>query len=251
MSIHIKLITPITATGLRKSEHLDILTSKELKVTASQIDIGPASIECEYEEAMSQPGTILKIIDAEKEGCDGVVIDCMGDPGLQAARECVSIPVIGPCETAMHYASMLGHKFSVLTVLERTIPLIENLSLLYGVSSKVASITPVNIPVLELEDDLDYTLNRMTEVSIDTIKNDYASVIIFGCTGMLGCADALKSKLLEKGYDVPVIDPIPLAVQTAYTCAKLKLSQSKHSYPMPPEKGMVGFGDPKIKLAKG
>ena len=75
--------------------------------------------------------------------------------------------------------------------------------------------------------------------------------IIFGCTGMLGCADALKNKLLEKGYDVPVIDPIPLAVQTAYTCAKLKLSQSKHSYPMPPEKGMVGFGEPKIKLAKG
>ena len=200
---------------------------------------------------MCQPDTILKIIEAEKEGCDAVVIDCMGDPGLQGARECVSIPVIGPCETAMHYASMFGHKFSVLTVLERTVPLIENLSLLYGVSSKIASVTPVNIPVLELEDDLDYTLNRMTEVSIDTIKNDYASVIIFGCTGMLGCADALKSKLLEKGYDVPVIDPIPLAVQTAYTCAKLKLSQSKHSYPMPPEKGMVGFGNPKIKLAKG
>ena len=247
MSIHIKLITPITATGLRKSEHLDILTSSELKVTASQIEMGPNSIECEYEEAMSQPGTILKIIEAEKEGCDGVVIDCMGDPGLQGARECVTIPVIGPCETAMHYASMLGHKFSVLTVLERTVSLIENLSLLYGISSKVASITPVNIPVLELEDDLDYTLNRMTEVSINTIKNDHASVIIFGCTGMLGCADALKSKLMEKGYDVPVIDPIPLAVQTAYTCAKLKLSQSKHSYPMPPEKGMVGFGESKIK----
>ena len=158
--------------------------------------------------------------------------------------------MIGPCETAMHYASMLGHKFSVLTVLERTVPLIENLSLLYGVSTKVASVAPVNIPVLELENDLDYTLNRMTEVSVETIKNDNASVIIFGCTGMLGCADALKSKLMEKGYDVPVIDPIPLAVQTAYTCVKLKLSQSKHSYPMPPEKGMVGFGDPKLQGIK-
>ena len=43
-----------------------------------------------------------------------------------------SIPVIGPCETAMHYASMLGHKFTVLTVLERTKPLIENLSKILG-----------------------------------------------------------------------------------------------------------------------
>ena len=249
--IDVRVVSPITTKGFRKKSDLFPLGGDIFKVSASQIDIGPASIESEFDEAMCQPDTILKIIEAEKEGCDGVVIDCMGDPGLQGARECVSIPVIGPCETAMHYASMLGHKFSVLTVLERTVPLIENLSLLYGVSSKVASVTPVNIPVLELEDDLNYTLNRMTEVSIDTIKNDYASVIIFGCTGMLGCADALKSKLLEKGYDVPVIDPIPLAVQTAYTCAKLKLSQSKHSYPMPPEKGMVGFGNPKIKLAKG
>ena len=249
--IDVRVVSPITTKGFRKESDLFPLGGDIFKVSASQIDIGPASIESEFDEAMCQPDTILKIIEAEKEGCDAVVIDCMGDPGLQGARECVSIPVIGPCETAMHYASMFGHKFSVLTVLERTVPLIENLSLLYGVSSKIASVTPVNIPVLELEDDLDYTLNRMTEVSIDTIKNDYASVIIFGCTGMLGCADALKSKLLEKGYDVPVIDPIPLAVQTAYTCAKLKLSQSKHSYPMPPEKGMVGFGNPKIKLANG
>ena len=237
-------------SGLRKSEHLDILTTDYLKVTAEQIEIGPNSIECEYEEAMSQPGTILKIIDAEKEGCDAVVIDCMGDPGLQGARECVSIPVIGPCETSMHYASMLGHKFSVLTVLERTIPLIENLSLLYGVSSKLASVTPVNIPVLELETDLDYTLNKMTSVAINTIKNDHASVIIFGCTGMLGCAEALRTRLKAEGYDVPVIDPIPLAVNTAYICAKLKLSQSKHSYPFPPEKGMVGFNEPKLHAVK-
>ena len=76
MTIHVKLITPITASGMRRSEHLDILSNSELKVTAEQIDIGPNSIECEYEEAMSQPGAILKIIDAEKEGCDAVVIDC-------------------------------------------------------------------------------------------------------------------------------------------------------------------------------
>lgn len=248
--INIRVVSPITTKGFRKDSDLIPLGDGMFKVSASQIDIGPASIESEFDEAMCQPDTILKIIEAEKEGCDGVVIDCMGDPGLQAARECVSIPVIGPCEAAMHYASMLGHKFSVLTVLKRTVPLLENLSLLYGVSSKLASITPVNIPVLELEKDLDYTLNRMTTVAIDAIKNDHAAVIIFGCTGMLGCADAVQNNLKAKGYDVPVIDPIPLAVNTAYVLAKLKLSQSKHSYPLPPKKGMVGFGESKLHAVK-
>ena len=250
MTTNIRVVSPITTKGFRKLEDLTSIGGNEFNVSHSQIDIGPASIECEYDEAMCQPDTILKIIDAEKEGCDAVVIDCMGDPGLQGSRECVSIPVIGPCETAMHYASMLGHKFTVLTVLERTRPLIENLAKLYGVSSKLASIEAVDIPVLELESDLNYTLDKMTAKALEAIKSSHADVIIFGCTGMLGCADALKIKLKDKGYDVPVIDPIPLAVNTAYVCAKLKLSQSKQCYPYPPEKGMVGFDEPKLHVVK-
>ena len=61
---------------------------------------------------MCQPDTILKLL-MQKMKVDAAVIDCMGDPGLKGARECVSIPVVGP-EAAMHYASMLGHKFTVL-----------------------------------------------------------------------------------------------------------------------------------------
>ena len=228
MSINVKLVTPITAKGLRKNEHLDLMTSNDLKVSATGIDIGPNSIECEYEEAMSQPDTILKIVDAENEGCDAAVIDCMGDPGLKGARECVSIPVIGPCETAMHYASMLGHKFTVVTVLDRLIPQFENQALLYGVPSKLACVKAVDIPVLELEDDLNATVEQLKIKSIEAIKDHNADVIIFGCTGLFGCAESLQSKLKKSGFDVPVIDPIPLAVNTAYVCAKLKLAQSKN-----------------------
>ena len=246
-AINVRVVSPITTKGFRKDSDFDTIRNSDLNISHSQIEIVPASIETEFDEAMCQPDTILKIIDAENEGCDAAVIDCMGDPGLKGARECVSIPVVGPCETAMHYASMLGHKFTVLTVLERTKPLIENLSKIYGVSSKLASATSVDIPVLELEKDLNYTLKQMTNKAIQTIEKDNADVIIFGCTGMLGCADTIENNLKEKGYNVPVIDPIPLAVNSAYVLAKLKLSQSKKCYPYPPEKGMVGFEKPKLK----
>ena len=211
-AINVRVVSPITTKGFRKDSDFDTIRNSDLNISHSQIEIGPASIETEFDEAMCQPDTILKIIDAENEGCDAAVIDCMGDPGLKGARECVSIPVVGPCETAMHYASMLGNKFTVLTVLERTKPLIENLSKIYGVSSKLASATSVDIPVLELEKDLNYTLKQMTNKAIQTIEKDNADVIIFGCTGLFGCAEALQNKLKEDGYNVPVIDPIPLAV---------------------------------------
>ncbi|MCP4321048.1 MAG: hydrogenase expression protein HupH, partial [Alteromonadales bacterium] len=44
--------------------------------------------------------TIKQAIKAERAGADAIIIDCMGDPGLNACREAVSIPVIGPCQTA-------------------------------------------------------------------------------------------------------------------------------------------------------
>ena len=104
-----------------------------------------------------------------------------------------------------------------------------------------------NCPVLE--NDLNETVNQLKIKSVEAIKENNADVIIFGCTGLFGCAEALQNKLKEDGYNVPVIDPIPLAVNSAYVLAKLKLSQSKKCYPYPPEKGMVGFEKPKLKIA--
>tara|TARA_B100000700_G_C14818338_1_gene748603 strand:- start:142 stop:891 length:750 start_codon:yes stop_codon:yes gene_type:complete len=249
MTINVRVVTPITTKGFRRTEDL-YAQAVGFDVSHTEIDIGPGSIECEYDEAMSLPGTIAKIIEAEKEGANAVVIDCMGDPGLHSGRECVSIPVIGPCETAMHYASMLGHKFSVITVLERIRPMFENQSKVYGVSEKLASVRAVDIPVLELEDDLNRTIEAMTEQAIKAVEEDHSDVMIFGCTGMLGCAESLEKNLKTKGYTIPVIDPIPLAINTAYVCAKLKLTQSKNCYATPPEKGMVGYGETKLRAVK-
>ena len=59
---------------------------------------------------------------------DAVVIDCMGDPALGAAREATSIPVLGPAQTSMHLAALLAHSFSIVTVLDSVVPLLEDLA---------------------------------------------------------------------------------------------------------------------------
>lgn len=250
MPTHVRVVTPITTKGFRDLSEFRALEGPELTISHSEIDLGPASIECEYDEAMAQPGTIAKIVEAERQGADAVVIDCMGDPGLKAGRECVSIPVVGPAETAMHVASMLGHTFSVVTVLKRLRAQQEDLAQVYGVGGKFASLRAVDIPVLELEDDLDRTKRELTVEAIKAIELDGADAIIFGCTGMLGCADAVRAGLLAKGYDVPVIDPMPLAIRYAKTLAECKLSQSKITYEYPPVKGLAGYDMPPIGATK-
>lgn len=238
---HVRLITPITTPGFRTVEALAPLETPTLRLSLAQIDHGPASIECAYETAFAEPGTILKIIEAEREGVDAVVIDCMADPGLSGAREAVSIPVLGPSQTSMHLAAMLGHRFSVLTVLARLRPQFETLAAVYGLQGKLASVRAVDIPVLELEEDLAETQRQLVRVAEAAVREDGAHAIVFGCTGLLGCAEAVRSGLLARGLDVPVIDPVPATLRVAGTLVDCGLAHSKLTSPPPPDKAMTGY----------
>jgi allantoin racemase len=222
---------------------LGLLESPGVVVSHAEIDTGPGSIESEFEAAMAVPGTVAKIIAAERDGVDAVVIDCMGDPGLRPSREIVSIPVIGPGQTGMLIAAMLGHTFSVVTVLRRLRPSFENTAALAGLSGKLASVRAVDIPVLALEADLDRTRRLLVDEAAKAVEQDGAEAILFGCTGLLGCAAAVREGLLARGIDLPVIDPIPNAVAVAAAMARLGLAQSKRTYPAPPAKLLIGYPD--------
>lgn len=250
---HVRVVTPITTRGFRQIGDFDALQGPSLEVDMVEIETGPASIECELDEALAVPDTIARIVEAERDGVDAVIIDCMGDPGLKPARECVSIPVLGPCETAMHLAAMLGHGFSVVTVLERIRPMIENQAKVYGVPDKLKSIRAVDIPVLDLETDRARVERVLTEQALTAVENDRADAIIFGCTGMLGCAEAVRRGLLDRGYDVPVIDPVPAAINVAAALLESGLSHSKTTYASPPRKSIVGYDAlaPSVRLAAG
>lgn len=239
--VHVRVVSPITTADFRPASVLKALESPGLIVSGSQIERGPASIECDYEVAMSAPDTIRMVVEAEREGVDAVVIDCMGDPAMRAAREAVLIPVLGPGQTAMHVAAMLGHKFSVVTVLRRLRPSFENAAAVHGLSSRMASCRAVDIPVLELEADLVLTKAALVEEALKAVEDDGAEAIIFGCTGLLGCAEAVREGLLEHGVDVPVIDPIPTAVNVAAALVRSGLSHSRLTFPAPPEKAMPGY----------
>ncbi|RLF98803.1 hydrogenase expression protein HupH, partial [Thermococci archaeon] len=176
-----------------------------------------------------------KTIEAEKKGCDGVIIDCFGDPAVKAAREIVDIPVLGAAEPSMLFACSLGHKFSVVTVLENVIPMIENIAKVLGVKEKLASVRSVDIPVLELHDK-EKLKNALYKEMLKAIKEDKAHVLILGCTGMMGVAKSLHEMLEKEGYDVPVIDPAAASIKFLEALIGLGVKQSRLTYMKPPEK---------------
>ena len=244
MKTVIQLITPIITEGIRQLDDIRELERPDLEVRHSLLDKGPASIESEFDEALSIPDTIKKAIEAEQNGAHAIVIDCMGDPGLAACREVVSIPVLGPCQTSMHTAGLLAHSFGFITVLGRLRPLIDNLASKYGLNSKYASFRAIDIPVLEISNDPVKLNDALTEQALLAVQQDGADALILGCTGFLGCAAAMRRGLLDAGLDVPVIDPIPLAVCLADTLVRTGLSHSKQTWPPPESKATAGYDIP-------
>jgi allantoin racemase len=243
--VEIRVITPVTTEGFTRVEDFDDVARADTTVSVTNPVTGPPSIESEYDEAFAVPGTVIRMIEAEREGADAIVIDCMGDPGLAAGREAVDIPVVGASQVAMHTAAMVAHNFSIVTVLETLRPMFENIAATYGLTSKLASVRSVEIPVLELDKDPERLIRALVDESIKALEQDGAHSIVFGCTGMKGCAVGLKSGLSESGLTmVPVIDPVAAAVKVAEALVDLRLTHSRLTYASPRQKPLTGYEVP-------
>jgi allantoin racemase len=236
--MHIRIINPVITTSWEENTRRTYTNAARpgTHVSVVSLDWGTASIECHRDDALAVPDILTKVLQAEREGVDAVIIDCMDDPGLYAARELVSIPVVGPAEASMHLAAMLGHRFSVLTTLERDISMVEDLVARYDLSTKLASVHALNIPVLSLSDDGEATLRILIEVSEQAVREDDAHIIIPGCTGLAGLASQIQAGLAERECEVPVLDPPSVAMKLAESLVDLGQAHSKRTYPQPPAK---------------
>ncbi len=221
------------------------LVPDDIILTEFYLDIGPASIESEFDELFAGPDVVIQAMQAEQDGAQAVIVLCMGDPGVHAAREACSIPIIGPGELSMHYAAMLGHKFSILPTLDRRVPTFEHHARLYGLESRLASSRPTNVPVLHIKEDTGLQ-QKLVAAAIAAVEQDGADLLILGCIGFRGVDTIIADALKNAGHDVPVIDALPLSIMTAVALVQCGLRHSKNAYPYPPGKHIEGYNIPVI-----
>ena len=230
----IRVVAPVAHARFNQeaAEEFGRWAAPGTEISVVNLDEGPQSIESECEDALVVPDFLRKAKEAEAAGCDAVICDCFGDPGVRAARELVDIPVIGPGEAAMLLAAALGHKFSVVTVLCQVFPLINAVAWRSGVDRKLASIRSVDIPVLELSDKARMVAALHSQM-VRAIQDDHAEVLVLGCTGMMGVAAQLQKSLKSDGFDVPVVDPVAASMKLAETTVALGVRQSRLAYHKP------------------
>ena len=154
------------------------------RISATNPEAGPVSIESHFDEAISAVGVLDEIRRGDAQGVDAHVIACFGDPGLLAARELSAAPVIGIAEAAFHFAALISTRFSVVTTLGRTAIIAEQLLHNYGFAQHCRKVRAAEIPVLELEHDSACALERIIAECRRAKAEDGIGAIVLGCAGM-------------------------------------------------------------------
>ncbi|WP_455816810.1 allantoin racemase [Pseudomonas cerasi] len=184
---------------------------------------GVPSIEGHFDEAIAAIGVLEQIKIGREQGVCGHVIACFGDPGLLAARELAQGPVVGIAEAAMHMATLVATRFSIVTTLPRTLIIARHLLQQYGFEHHCATLHAIDLPVLSLEDGSGLAQEKVRQRCIQSIRQDGCGAIVLGCGGMADLAQSLTREL-----GVPVIDGVTAAVKMVESLVALGLNTSKH-----------------------
>ena len=194
---------------------------------------GTKNIDCGFADYQSVWSFQRAIVEAVKaEPVDAVVLAGFGNVGVFALKELLDIPVVSISEAAQTVACMLGHKYSILTMLRQFIPYQEDLVRLYRLEGKCASVRGINVNVENCVTDRDSTLAELKEEILKIAENDGAEVVVLGCAGLCGYDEELSALT-----GLPVLDPVTVAVPVAEMLVSCGLTQSKvrkfHAPPQP------------------
>ena len=202
----------------------------------SQPQTGPQSIESYYDEYLAIPAILEEVI-LSKDDFDAFVIACWGDPGVEAAREITTKPVIGIAEASMYVANMVAARWGVVTTQHRALHMIEQTIHKTGFAHRCVSIRTTGISVIETETARSTTIDALEAIGRLAIVEDKVEALCLGCAGM--------SRLdldLEQRLGIPVIDAVAAAVKLAEALVGLKKQTSKAlTYKLPEIKSIKGF----------
>lgn len=197
---------------------------------------GAESVEGNFESYLAAIAVMDRVL-AYDQPFDAVIQAGYGEHGREGLQELLNVPVVDITEAAASTAMFLGHAYSVVTTLDRTVPLIEDRLKLAGLYQRCASVRASGMAVLELEEDPLAAMEAIVRQAELAIREDKAEVICLGCGGMAGLDEQIRQRT-----GVPVVDGVTAAVTIAESLVRLGLSTSKiRTYATPRPKRVIGW----------
>lgn len=160
-----------------------------------------------------------------------MVLAGFGNVGVFALKEALDIPVLSISETTQTLACLMGHKYTVLTMIQQFIPYQEDLVRLYRLQDKCASVRGINMNVEKACTEREETLRQLKDEILKIVEEDGAEVVVLGCAGLCGYDEELQALV-----GLPVLDPVTVTVKVAEMYVETGLCHSKkRKFAAPPQ----------------
>lgn len=131
------------------AEQARAVTTPKTTIVARNPAWGSPSIETHVDGHLAAIG-MLEVI-AHEGAHDGVLVAAFSDPGINAVREAVDVPVVGIGEAALAEAATFG-PFAVLTVAQGSVGLVHELISRYGHVDACRGVYAAPVSVLDAAD---------------------------------------------------------------------------------------------------
>nr|WP_246603024.1 aspartate/glutamate racemase family protein [Falsiroseomonas tokyonensis] len=155
------------------------------------------------------PATLAALA-ARRGQYDAAVIACFGDPGLDAAKELLDVPVLGISEAAFHAASMLGRRFGVVSFTAALRPMFEDCLAHHGLAARCAGFRMgpafAGDPGLVAEQ----RAELLVDLCRQSVEQDGAEAVILAGGPLAGLAPVIADRV-----PVPLVDGTAAAVRMA------------------------------------
>jgi allantoin racemase len=213
----------------RKQQSLQAVLHPDTQLDMFAADSGVPYIESSFEFYLSEAAVARKVVEVAGMGYDAVVGTAFLDNGLDAARELVDIPVVGPAKTTLYLAATLSNRFAVISAAGDLPKHVRAMAKLLGVADRLVATPALKCTVADLLHDEDNAVAMIIALGRQLIDEQGAEALILGCGATTGLASRVSGAL-----ELPVLDPGLTAVKYAEMLVSLGLSHSKRAYPYNP-----------------
>ena len=180
---------------------------------------------------LETPALVKKAIEAERLGFDAVIQSNTFDPGVEASRLAVRIPVVGLLRASLHFAATLCDRFGVIVPLETHMPHTMRLVQSYGMAPFVCGIRTVGLyDTGDLSGYHDAVVERTVAMGKELVKQGAQAIIPLG--GKI-YPYVVTPEELEPHIGVPIVNTKAVGVSYAELMVRSKISHSATAYPCP------------------
>jgi allantoin racemase len=209
----------VTETALTEARRVASAGTEIVGVTAA---FGANIVSTVADNTIAQHA-VLDALARHHRGFDAAVLAISLDSGLAAARELVSIPVIGMTEAALLTAGLLGERFGMITFGRQSTAMYLDLAERYGMTRRLAACRTIDTQSLT-----DYLDASAMHERIVAEAQSIAGTAGVGAIVVCGAALAGTAYKLQARIPLPLVDGIACAVRQAETLVGLELKPRRH-----------------------